>query len=67
MVEKKIKTKTNHTESTSFLNALLIYLPQTFNGEMVYGTLRNMAIRYLFNLIHNSSSTPSPYNVEGNK
>lgn len=56
-------------ESASFLNALLIYLPQRRKREplRLYGieTLQNKAIRYLFNLIHNSSSTPSPYNVRG--
>lgn len=68
---RNLCTKNRKKESTSFLNALLIYLPpQTFNGERLYGieTLQNKAIRYLFNLIHNSSSTPSPYNVrETNK
>lgn len=68
-----LKTKTTKTvrpkESASFLNALLIYLPQPSMkaSQRLYGieTLQNKAIRYLFNLIHNSSSTLSPYNVRG--
>jgi hypothetical protein len=64
-----LKTKTTNTvrpkESASFLNALLIYLPQPEilkQARRLYGieTLQNKAIRYLFNLIHNSSSTLSP-------
>lgn len=71
IAQRRFKT---NSRISKFLNAFLIYLPQTFNGEILYGEKKNaanMAIRYLFNLIHNSSSLLRPHlhrmRVEGNK
>lgn len=64
-----LKTKHTNNKWKNQQVFLMLFWSIYLNGEneRLYGTetLQNKAIRYLFNLIHNSSSTPSPYNVRG--